>query len=326
MSPAADQPATRPTSNSSTPILPTAVGNRARSLGRLGEEWLADLPERLAALSRAWSLTLGEPLSGGSASLVLRAHDRDGRPVVLKIGQPDTELQDQADTLARAAGRGYARLLSHDPERNALLIEGLGPSLESLRLAPERTLETLCDVLGEAWRVPRGAGQAIRPVPDKATALAEFIAEAWPALGRPCPRPVIDRALVYAERRSAAFDLDRAVVVHGDPHPANALRSVAALRSGATGFVFVDPDGFLDDPAYDLGVVLRDWHRELAATAEPTALLRGYCRLLADRTGVPATAIWEWGYLERVSTGLYALRYGAPELGRILLASAARLR
>lgn len=320
MPPVADHPTTEPAPNPGPPILPPAVGNRARSLGRPGQEWLADLPGRLAALSRAWSLTLGDPLSGGTASLVLRAQDRDGRPVVLKIGQPDTKLDDQADTLARAAGRGYARLLAHDPERNALLIEGLGPSLESLRLPPEQTLETLCDVLGEAWRVPRGANRTTRPVPDKATALADFISEAWPALGRPCPRPVIDRALDYADRRSAAFDLDRAVVVHGDPHPAN------ALRSAGSGFVFVDPDGFLDDPAYDLGVVLRDWQPELAATTEPTALLRGYCRVLADRTGVDATSIWEWGFLERVSTGLYALRYGAPELGRIFLASAGRLR
>lgn len=299
--------------------LPPVVGDRARSLGGVGAQWLADLPEHLAYLSRAWSLTLGEPLAGGSASLVLRARDPDGRPVVLKLGQPDTKLDDQADTLARAAGRGYARLLAHDSSRNALLVEGLGPSLESLDYPPERTLEILCDVLAEAWQVPRAAGPAVRPVPDKATALAEFIEKAWPALGRPCPRSGIDRALTFAGRRSAAFDLDRAVVVHGDPHPANALESPRG------GFVFVDPDGFLDDPAYDLGVVLRTWQRELAATTDPTGLLRGYCRLLADRTGVDPTAIWEWGYLERVSTGLYALRYGAPALGHVLLESAARL-
>ncbi len=307
------------------PALPERVHDRARSLGRIGAEWLADLPKRLAALSRAWSVELAEPISGGSAALVLRARDRDGRPVVLKIGQPDTDLAEQAETLDRAAGRGYARLLAHDPDRNALLLEGLGPSLESLDRPPERTLEILCDLLGQAWQVPRPTGPVIMPEPVKATALAEFIDEAWPALGRPCPRPVIDRALSYAERRTAAFELDRSVIVHGDPHPANALQTFAPRPGAESGFVFVDPDGFLDDPAYDLGVVLRDWHPELAAADDPAALLRGYCRLLAERSGIDDAAIWEWGFLERVSSGLYCLRYGAPEPGRALLESAVRL-
>ncbi|WP_152363869.1 aminoglycoside phosphotransferase family protein [Microlunatus speluncae] len=309
---------------STAPALPDRVRNRALSLGPVGAEWLADLPERLATLSRDWSVVLGEPISGGSASLVLRARDTAGRPVVVKIGQPDTVLDDQADTLDRAAGRGYARLLAHDRSRNALLLEGLGPSLESLGQPPEQTLELLCDLLREAWQVPRPIG-VVRPEPDKATALAAFIEEAWPALGRPCPRPVIDRALRYAERRAAAFDFDRSVVVHGDPHAANALRTLTPRAGVVSGFVFVDPDGFLDDPAYDLGVVLRDWHQELIAAADPDALLRGHCRLLADRSGIEPARIWEWGFLERVSSGLYCLRYGAPELGRALLATAGRL-
>lgn len=299
-------------------LLPDRVRDRARSLGPDGEAWVDGLPDLVAGLAADWGLSLGEPLSGGSASLVLRAVDGNGEPVVLKLGQPDGDLTEQADTLRRAGGRGYARLHRFDGVRNALLVEGLGPSLESAGPAPERTLEVLCALLREAWQVPRPTVPS--SVPEKAASLGTFIAEAWPALGRPCPERVIERALEYAERRAAAFDPDRSVVVHGDPHPANALQ-----RAG-DGYVFVDPDGFLADPGYDLGVVLRDWLAELAAAAEPDELLRGYGRLLARRSGVAAEVIWEWGFLERVSTGLYCLRYGAPELGRQFLASAERLR
>lgn len=298
--------------------LPDRVRDRARSLGPAGDAWLAGLPDLVAGLAADWDLSVGEPLAGGSASLVLRATDGDGEPVVLKLGQPDGDLTEQADTLRRAGGRGYARLHRFDGDRNALLVEGLGPSLESVEPPPERAIEVLCALLREAWQVSRPA--APPSVPEKAAALGAFIAEAWPALGRPCPERVIDTALGYAERRAAAFDPDRSVVVHGDPHAANALQ-----RRG-DGYVFVDPDGFLADPGYDLGVVLRDWLPELAASADPDALLRDYCRLLALRSGVDAAVIWEWGFLERVSTGLYCLRYGAPELGRRFLASAARLR
>lgn len=298
--------------------LPDRVRDRARALGPDGDAWLTGLPDRVTGLAADWGLSIGEPLSGGSASLVLRATAANGEQVVLKVGQPDGPLTEQADTLRRAGGLGYARLHRYDEQRNALLVEGLGPSLESTAPPPERTIEVLCALLREAWQVPR---PTVPPsAPEKAAALAAFIGEAWPALGRPCPERVIDKALQYAERRAAAFDPDRSVVVHGDPHPANAL-----LRRG-DGYAFVDPDGFLADPGYDLGVVLRDWHPELTAAADPDGLLRGYCRLLARRSGIDAELIWEWGFLERVSTGLYCLRYGAPDLGRTLLGTADRLR
>jgi streptomycin 6-kinase len=41
------------------------------------------------------------------------------------------------------------------------------------------------------------------------------------------------------------------------------------------------PEGFLCKPEYDLGVVMRDWNEELLASAEPLALAREYCELLA---------------------------------------------
>ena len=49
------------------------------------------------------------------------------------------------------------------------------------------------------------------------------------------------------------------------------------------------------------------------------------CRLLAARSGVNEAAIWEWGFLERISSGLYLLQLGADDLGRQYLDSAERL-
>ena len=50
---------------------------------------------------------------------------------------------------------------------------------------------------------------------------------------------------------------------------------------------------------YDLGVLLR---------GDPVELMQGdpteRARWLADRTGLDATAAWEWGAVERVSSGL----------------------
>ena len=85
--------------------------------------------------------------------------------------------------------------------------------------------------------------------------------------------------------------------------------------------MFVDPDGFLGDPTYDLGVVLRDWCPEVLAGDAPS-VAHGYCRQIAARTGKDAAAIWEWGFLERVSTGLYVLSLTPEVLTRPHLTSA----
>jgi streptomycin 6-kinase len=72
----------------------------------------------------------------------------------------------------------------------------------------------------------------------------------------------------------AAFDLDRCSVVHGDPHPGNALRGVEPREGAGPGYVFVDPDGFLADPAYDLGVILRDWCDEILGADDAMVVAR----------------------------------------------------
>jgi streptomycin 6-kinase len=311
------------------------VRAKAAQLGPAGQRWLDDLPQAVAALEQLWSVAVTEPLSGGSASYVARVRTGGGM-AVLKMMLPGPEFSGQARTLEQARGRGYARLLAADADRSALLMEMLGQPMASLGLAPEIAIRELCRALAEAWRVAVPAGATVAPGTDKASELGQEIAKLWEELARPCSERVLLRALGYARSRTAAFDLRRCVVVHGDPHPGNALaapaiRPVAGLGTlagtGAAGtgaggrFAFIDPDGFLAEPAHDLGVVLRDWCHELLA-GDARDLASRYCRLLADQTGVAAAAIWEWGFLERVSTGLYILSLGEPELARPFLDTA----
>ena len=112
------------------------------------------------------------------------------------------------------------------------------------------------------------------------------------------------------------LDPASAVQLHGDAAAANALRVTSPRLGAETGFVFVDPDGFVGDRAYDLGVALRDWCPELLASDDPSSLARYYCHFLAANSGVEEQAIWEWGFLERVSTGLYVRAMGAHDLSR----------
>lgn len=296
------------------PLVRAKVG----SLGVDGATWLSALPDVLTALEREWQIQLGRPLPGGSASYVVGAACADGTRAVVKVVIQGEGLDAQAATLRRAAGRGYARLLGYDADRRALLLEALGPPLDRTTLPPESRLDLLADTLALAWQPPQVGAVAA----DKAAGLAQLITRWWSDLGRPCSPAVCRQALAFAERRSA--DPGDPVVVHGDPHPGNLLRVPRPRPGGETGFCFVDPDGFVADRAYDLGVVLRDWTGQLRGPdAAPT--LRAYCSRLAARTGVDADRIWEWGFVERVSTGLYLKSFGADGLADRFLTSAEAL-
>jgi streptomycin 6-kinase len=311
----------QPKPPAAAPRVSPLVRQKAASLGKDGEAWLAGLPDVIAHLEARWSVTVGESLSGGTAAFVARARRAGGEDAVLKVSLPDPGFRTQVQVLERAQGRGYARLLGADLDQNAILLEALGPSMDQLGMPAERQIEILSAMLKRAWDVPPLAEPTRAEAEAKARVLHELVSRLWVELGRPCSEAVFSQALRFAERRVAAAEPERAVIVHGDPHPANALQVLTPRPGAEPGFVFVDPDGFPADPAYDLGVVLREWCAELRAGAA-SALARRYCHLLSSHTGIDAQAIWEWGFLERVSSGLYAVSFGAEELGRPYLETA----
>jgi streptomycin 6-kinase len=292
------------------------VRAKARSLGAAGAVWLDRLPGLVAGLERRWSVQVVESLTGGTSAYVGLARTADGDDVVLKVSVPDPDFADEIGTLERAGGRSYVRLLAYDEAERAMLLEALGTSLDRSGLPPEAQIEVMSRLLAQAWTVPRAAtGRSADPT-DKASGLAGLVRQLSGQLDHPFPSQVVDRALLYADRRAAAFRPDACVLLHGDAAPANALAARAPRPGAETGYLLVDPDGFAGDPAYDVGVALRDWHPELLAADDPGRLARRYAELLATGSGLDAQEVWEWGYLERVSTGLYVLAFGAVDLAR----------
>ena len=200
------------------------------------------------------------------------------------------------------------RLLRADPARGALLLERLGRSLHELALPLRRRHEILCRTAARIWRPAPAAG--LPTGAEKGRWLAGYIEATWERLDRPCSERAIDHALACAARRVDAHDDERAVLVHGDVHQWNALQAT-------DGFRLVDPDGLLAEPEYDLGILMREDPLELI-DGDP----RERARSLAALSGLDADAIWEWGVVERVSTGLLCTDVDLQPVGRQMLAAA----
>jgi len=289
-----------------------AVRNKALAAG--AGRWLRDLPGLVTALEREWSITVGRSYQDTTEAFVAEATLSDGRPAVLKllIDRPGEHARNEITVLRLADGDGCARLLRDDQARGALLIERLGPSLNELALPIGQRHQILCAAAARVWRPAAGCG--LPSGADKGRALADLIPAAWEDLGRPCSERAIADALSCLDRRVAAHDDERAVLVHGDVHEWN------ALQADGGGFKLVDPDGLLAEAEYDLGVLMRE---------DPVELLHGdpheRARWLAARCRLDATAIWEWGVAERVATGLMLTRIELQPIGRQMLAAADRV-
>jgi len=291
--------------------LPDAVRAKAHDAGRSG--WLTELPGLVGRLCVRWGLTLGAAFGDATEAYVVRATRRDGTPAVLKVHVPGRGrvAAYEIATLRAAGGAGCARLLEADADLGALLVERLGPAMTAFAMPQERRLEILADLAAAVWRpsdldLPTGA--------DRAAQLIRVIEQRWERLGRPCRAGTVRQAVAAARSRQAAHDPRRAVLQHGDVHQWNALRA-------GDGFKLVDPDGLLAEPEYDLGVLMREDPAELM-TGDPW----DRARLLAARTGTDAQAIWEWGVVERVATGLVLTAIGLQPVGREMLAAADRIQ
>jgi len=310
---------------SSAPIeVPEAVRRKALAVGSRGEQWLTDLPTAIAELEREWRVSVGVPIVGGSSGYVAEAVAADGTEAVLKLGIPDG-LDGQGDfarelaTLLLANGRGYVRVLNADEYRRAMLQERLGRSLDELDLPVETQIEIVATTLGQSWRRPAHLPPT-RTGREQARYVAQAIVARWERLGQPCPRATVEQAIDYAHARSKAFDAATAVLIHGDAHPANVLEAVRG--GGAHGeFKLIDPDGMLSEPAHDLAIPLRDWSDELLARDAAEVGLE-WCAQLSRISGVDSRAIWQWAFLERVSTGLYMKFLRDPDGDKLLAVAA----
>lgn len=295
------------------PQVPPVVRNKALSVG--AGSWLDSLPDLVAHVEREWSITVGRAFPDATEAYVAGATLANGGPAVLKllVPQADDTARREITALQLANGEGCPRLLRSDETRGAILVERLGRSLHELALPIGQRHEILCATASRIWRpasrygLPTGA--------DKGCWLAGFITSTWEELDHPCSERAVEAAVSCAVRRAAAHDDERAVLVHGDVHEWNALES-----PDGGGFKLVDPDGLFAEAEYDMGILMRE---------DPVDLLHGdpweRARRLARRCHLDATAIWEWGVAERVSTGLHGTKIGMQPVARHMLAAAERL-
>lgn len=223
------------------PVIPPALAASARRHGQ--EEWLGRLPDLILELAERWSVELESPFeSGPGFSWVAPAGQVEGTPVVLKIGMPSREARTEAAGLRFFAGRGAVRLLASDDDAFALLEERCEPGDDLWTLDVDHGNQVAADMLRQLWR-PAGGVEDIELLSEVAQDWIDGFSDGPDGY----PRSLVSLAGDLAAE--LASTQGQMVVVHGDLHPGNVLRS-------QRGWLSIDCKPLIGEPAFDLATIL----------------------------------------------------------------------
>jgi len=185
-----------------------------------GRAWLARIPAVVNECVEEWSLVVGDAFPYAHTSLALAASLRDETPAVFKIQFPGRETEHEAAALDRWQGRGAVRLLAHDPNRHALLLERCEPGTPLSDLEQDEGLDVFISLLPRLWEP---AGDPFRPLADEAEWWAECLPKQYGCAGEPFERVLLEQALEVLETFPSSQG--EQVLLSQDLHADNVLRS-----------------------------------------------------------------------------------------------------
>ncbi|MCS7479747.1 aminoglycoside phosphotransferase family protein [Umezawaea endophytica] len=272
-------------------------------LGKDAPEWVDSLPKLAAEFCARWRLTPDGDLLNGYVAVVLPVRRADGTPAALKLTWQDTETEHEALALKLWDGRGVVRLLDHDDEHGALLLERLDHT-RTLMTAP---IEVAVQVTGELLRDLRV------PAPPEVDQVGfrDFAADNA-AHGHPVPKPLLDQAVSLVAELTA--DAGR-TLVNGDLHYGNVLGGDRAP------WLMIDPKPLAGDPEFCALPLL--WNRFTEMDGRRGT--RDRLRALADIGELDFDRARAWGVVRAVEGELWALRVGDTDFADVAEALAERL-
>jgi streptomycin 6-kinase len=225
--------------------LPESI-DRIRSVDG-GPEWIAALPRLVSDAVDRWSLrVVGDPFPGSYVSVVVPVTS-DDEPAVLKIQFPHDESEHEAEALRVWDGDGAVRLLGHDPDLCALLIERCDPGGHLADAGPEVAMGVLIELLPRLWVATNGP---LRSLDDEALGWIDAIPTSWARAGRQVERRLIDAAV---DALTGVIGGTPAVLLHQDLHGHNVLR---ATREP---WLVIDPKPLVGDRAFSVAPIVRSY-------------------------------------------------------------------
>lgn len=217
----------------------------AKVWGKQGSVWLTQLPELVARISSQWHLNTVVPFDNLTYHFVARARSTlYSKPVVIKIGIPSLHFIQEMNALQFFDGKGCVKLLAHDAQKGALLLELIEPGTTVRDFFPthdDKAVEFACQVMKKLH------DQSSKDTSGFATM------EQWLSLFTTLKVPhelhePIQKALLFAQELKSTGQQE--YLLHGDLHHDN------ILFDGPASCVAIDPKGVIGQQAYEVGAFM----------------------------------------------------------------------
>jgi streptomycin 6-kinase len=266
--------------------------------GEEGRVWLARVPEILCACEQRWGITVEAIFPNLTFNLVVRARQKDGLPVVLKVCWTSDEYQVQKDALHLFAGRGMVQLLSWYDGEEVMMLEGVQPGTSLLQTDDDEQATTIAASVMRQMCRPITAEHAF-PTVERWGQGFERMRERFGGGTGPFPEAITARAQrLYAE---LCESMGERVLLHGDLHQDNIL---AARREPWLG---IDPKGVVGEREYETGSWLRNWLPDLLHQDDPRKILARRIDQFADVLGFERARIRDWAIAQAVLSGWWCI-------------------
>lgn len=288
--------------------------------GTAGAEWVEQLPALVDDLLTRWGCVLdGDVLHGGVGVIVpVRrpasgpAGPAAGAPAVLKVSFPHPGNVHEPDAFALWGGRGAVLLYERDDERFAMLLE----RARTERLADLGDREEALRVAGRISRrltVPAPPG--LPRLRDRADDWEQQLRRDADELTHGLPDRVVDAAVATVRELGRT---QPETVVHGDFHVGN------VLRADREPWLVVDPKGYVGDPAYDAGALLKSLAMSLITADDLRKALYRTVDVFAEAAELDRVRVHRWAQLHAVQAAFWGRRHGfhvvrsGPELDQAI--------
>ncbi|MFE1561167.1 aminoglycoside phosphotransferase family protein [Streptomyces sp. NPDC058734] len=240
--------------------------------GEAERAWIAALPALVADLLDRWRLERDGAAGSGEASLVVPVRREDGGRAALKLQMPREETTAALIGLRAWKGDGIVRLLDHDPESSAMLLERLDASRTLASVVDDDTaMGTLAGLMARLHAAPAPAG--LRRLDDIARDMLEAVPQAVVSLSDPDDQR---RLHAWASAVAELVDEPGHRLLHWDLHYGNVL---AAEREP---WLAIDPEPLVGDPGFDLWPALDTGWEEIEATGDAPRVVRRRFDLLTE--------------------------------------------
>ena len=262
--------------------------------GKSGAQWLEKLPTIVRFLADLWQLSQLETVNNLSYHYILTGMKKE-QPIVLKLGLNHQDLMRETMMLKVFQGYGGVKLLDHNKDQGALLIERAMPGHFLKSLFPENEEEAIQITSRLISNLHRASLPSEAQIPTINHWLAVFDKE-WDL-----PIHYLQKARKI--RQYLIETAPQSVLLHGDLHHDNIL-------AHEKDWVVIDPKGVIGEEAFEVAAFIRNPFPDLLLMPNVQNIIHNRIHQFAKFLNVDPVRLYYWSYVHAVLSTIWALEDG----------------